>query len=129
MPFDGHHCSHSLLVGVRQQCLGPFSYPFQNRGIFRQPLQDVPDRANLLGAALLFFGIALLSQVLTVISTYVSTNVGWTATNALRADLARHCLYLDMPFHNARTPGEMIDRLVTRLPQPAAVGADTSRDR
>jgi ATP-binding cassette subfamily B protein len=66
---------------------------------------------NLLGAALLFFGIALLSQALTVLSTYVSTNVGWTATNALRADLARHCLYLDMPFHNAHTPGEMIDRL------------------
>ncbi len=67
--------------------------------------------ANLFGAALLFFGIALLSQVLSIISTYVSTNVGWTATNALRADLARHCLHLDMPFHNARTPGEMIDRL------------------
>jgi len=67
--------------------------------------------ANLFGAALLFFGIALLSQLLTIASTYVSTNVGWTATNALRADLARHCLYLDMPFHNARTPGEMIDRL------------------
>lgn len=67
--------------------------------------------ANLFGAALLFFGIALLSQLLSIISTYVSTNVGWTATNALRADLARHCLYLDMPFHNAHTPGEMIDRL------------------
>jgi ABC-type multidrug transport system fused ATPase/permease subunit len=67
--------------------------------------------ANLFGAALLFFGIALLSQLLSIVSTYVSTNVGWTATNALRADLARHCLYLDMPFHNARTPGEMIDRL------------------
>jgi ATP-binding cassette subfamily B protein len=67
--------------------------------------------ANLFGAALLFFGIALLSQVLSIISTYVSTNIGWTATNALRADLARHCLHLDMPFHNARTPGEMIDRL------------------
>ncbi len=67
--------------------------------------------ANLFGAALLFFGIALLSQLLTIGSTYVSTNIGWIATNALRADLARHCLYLDMPFHNARTPGEMIDRL------------------
>jgi ABC-type multidrug transport system fused ATPase/permease subunit len=37
--------------------------------------------------------------------------VGWTATNALRADLAEHCLYLDMSFHNARTPGEMIERI------------------
>ena len=30
---------------------------------------------------------------------------------ALRADLAEHCLYLDMSFHNARTPGEMIERV------------------
>jgi len=64
----------------------------------------------------LLVGYALLSQVLTVISTYVSTNMGWTATNALRADLARHCLSLDMPFHNARTPGEMIDQRRHRLP-------------
>ncbi|HTK10139.1 MAG TPA: ABC transporter ATP-binding protein [Ktedonobacteraceae bacterium] len=65
----------------------------------------------LFGSALLFFVIALISQGLTVASTYVSTNVGWTATNALRADLAQHCLQLDMPFHNLHTPGEMIDRL------------------
>jgi len=68
-------------------------------------------KANLLGAAVLFFSIALLSQVLTVASTYVSTNVGWTATNALRTDLARRCLHLDMSFHNTHTPGEMIERL------------------
>jgi ATP-binding cassette, subfamily B, bacterial len=67
--------------------------------------------SSLVGSAVLFFVIALISQCLTVASTYVSTNVGWTATNALRTDLARHCLQLDMPFHNAHTPGEMIDRL------------------
>ena len=67
--------------------------------------------ANLIAAALLFMCIALLQQVVTVLSTYVSENVAWTATNALRADLARHCLNLDMSFHNERTPGELIERI------------------
>jgi ATP-binding cassette subfamily B protein len=62
-------------------------------------------------SALLFIGVALVQQVTTVIATYVSENVGWTATNALRSDVAEHCLYLDMSFHNARTPGEMIERI------------------
>lgn len=61
--------------------------------------------------ALLFMGIALAQQIISVSATYISENVGWTATNALRADVAEHCIYLDMSFHNARTPGEMIERI------------------
>ena len=44
-------------------------------------------------------------------TTYVGEDVSWTATNALRADLTQHCLRLDMDFHNARTPGELIERI------------------
>ena len=62
-------------------------------------------------SALLFMGVALAQQIASVWATYVSENVGWTTTNALRADVAEHCLYLDMSFHNARTPGEMIERI------------------
>src|SRR5690349_18258370 len=40
----------------------------------------------LLPAALLFIGLAILAQGLAVTATYVSENVGWTATNALRID-------------------------------------------
>jgi ABC-type multidrug transport system fused ATPase/permease subunit len=61
--------------------------------------------------ALLFMGAALVQQVVTVGATYLGEKVGWTATNALRADVAEHCIYLDMSFHNARTPGEMIERI------------------
>lgn len=61
--------------------------------------------------ALLFIGIALAQQALTVGATYLSLRVGWTATNALRLDLARHCLLLDLSFHKARTPGELIERI------------------
>ncbi len=61
--------------------------------------------------ALVFIGAALLQQVTSVTATYVSENVAWTATNRLRADLAAHCLNLDMPFHNTHTPGDMIERV------------------
>jgi ATP-binding cassette, subfamily B, bacterial len=66
---------------------------------------------NLSLAALTFLGLALIVQLLSVAATYVGENVGWTATNNLRADLALFCLRLDMSFHNGRTPGEMIERI------------------
>ena len=66
---------------------------------------------RLTTAALLFLGVALVKHVSTLAPTYVSEDVGWTATNALRADLALHCLRLDMSFHNAHTPGELIERV------------------
>jgi ABC-type multidrug transport system fused ATPase/permease subunit len=50
----------------------------------------------LLFAALLFIGIALIQRTIAFCSTYVAENDCWTATNALRADLALHCLLLDM---------------------------------
>src|SRR5688500_7376206 len=47
---------------------------------------------TLTGAALLFIVVALVNQGVVVGATYLGENVGWTATNALRADLAAHCL-------------------------------------
>lgn len=61
--------------------------------------------------AILFLGIAVAGQVLAVAEVYVAENLGQTTTNALRADLAEHCLGLDLGFHNARTPGELIERV------------------
>ncbi|MBI4928149.1 MAG: ABC transporter ATP-binding protein [Anaerolineae bacterium] len=65
----------------------------------------------LLINAAIFIGVALLQQVMAVGVTYLGENVAWTATNALRAELARHCLNLDMGFHNNHTPGELIERI------------------
>ena len=42
---------------------------------------------------------------------YVAQNIGLIATNRIRADLTMQCLQLDMGFHNARTPGELIERV------------------
>jgi ABC-type multidrug transport system fused ATPase/permease subunit len=68
-------------------------------------------REQLVQAAILFIIVALAHQLVSVSAAYVSEVVGWTATNALRTDLAEHCLHLDMSFHNAHTPGEMIERI------------------
>ena len=61
--------------------------------------------------ALAFIGLALAQQIVAVSVTYLGENVAWTATNALRAELAWHALNLDMRFHNDHTPGELIERI------------------
>ena len=67
--------------------------------------------SRLIAAAVLFTAIAVVQQLVNVLAAYTSGRVGWTATNALRADLGEHCLSLDMSFHNDHTPGEMIERI------------------
>ncbi|MBI3973418.1 MAG: ABC transporter ATP-binding protein [Chloroflexi bacterium] len=63
--------------------------------------------------ALLFLAAAVAQQVIAVGTGYVGADVGWTATKRLRTDLLAHCLSLDLVFHSARTPGEMIERVDT----------------
>lgn len=65
----------------------------------------------LLLVAILFTISALVAQIVGVGAAYVGENVGWVATNALREDLATHCLQLDMRFHHERSPGELIERI------------------
>lgn len=72
---------------------------------------SVGDPANLTRLALLFLAAAVITQVLNAGATYVAADVGWTATNRLRRDLTEHTVSLDMSFHNARTSGEMIERI------------------
>jgi len=62
-------------------------------------------------AAIAFIGLAIFQQVVGVSATYLGETVAWNATNALRAELAQHCLNLDMSFHNDRSPGELIERI------------------
>lgn len=65
----------------------------------------------LLRRALLFFAIVLLTQLASILATYLSEWVAWTATNLLRVDLAEHCLRLDMAFHQSHPPGALIERV------------------
>lgn len=78
---------------------------------FLDSLQRGGQLRTLFGAAAIFMAITLLQQLVLLAATYVGELVGWTATNALRVDLARHCLGLDMSFHKAHTPGELIERV------------------
>src|SRR6185295_3641649 len=81
-------------------------------------VQTFIDRATNGGElrTLLWIGVAYLAVAIgqnwTLVGwQYVAQNVGLIATNRIRADLTMHCLKLDMGFHNARTPGELIERV------------------
>jgi len=65
----------------------------------------------LIQAGLLFLIVSLAQQGATVGAVYWGERVAWTATNALRLDLAAHLLRLDPAYHQARTPGELIERV------------------
>ena len=67
--------------------------------------------STLTWTAIAFISVALIQQGVAVAVTYLGENVAWTATNALRAELAEHALHLDMRFHNDHTPGELIERI------------------
>ncbi|HEU5299678.1 MAG TPA: ABC transporter ATP-binding protein [bacterium] len=102
-----------LFTGIGLQLLTP-----QILARFIDLARGGADQEVLARLAGLFLAVALAGQVISALSVYASENVGWTATNQVREDLALHCLHLDLPFHNAKTPGEMIERVdgdVTQL--------------
>lgn len=67
--------------------------------------------AQLMPLAFAFLFVAVANQLLGALSTYLGADVGWGATNALRVDLFRHALHLDLRYHKERTSGEMIERI------------------
>jgi len=102
-----------LLVGIALQLVNP-----QVIRYFLDTAQSGGAPRSLMYAAGLFIAFAILQQALALAANLTSQNVGWSATNHLRADLALHCLRLDMTFHKQHTPGEMIQRVdedVTQL--------------
>ncbi len=95
-----------IFTGIGLQLINPQILRF-----FIDAFTSGSSHANLALAGALFVGIALAIQAVTVLATYLSENVAWTATNTLRSDLVAHCLTLDMAFHKAHTPGELIERI------------------
>ena len=85
-----------LLASTLLQLLGP-----RIIGAFIDNVTTGAAMPTLVRLASFFLGIALLGYLVKLGETYVSEDVGWTATNQLRADLTSHCLHLDMAFHNA----------------------------
>jgi ATP-binding cassette, subfamily B, bacterial len=95
-----------IFAAIGLQLVGPSVL-----GTFIDAMQaDVPVR-RLLAHGANFLAVAIIGQGATLGSTYLAETVGWRATNALRADLTRHCLDLDLGFHKAHTPGGLIERI------------------
>jgi ATP-binding cassette subfamily B protein/ATP-binding cassette subfamily C protein len=102
------------VVGLAILVLATIGLRLANPQILRQFIDTAMaggERATLIRDALLFFGIAVVAQLLSVVATYVGETVAWSATNALRLDLLRHALALDATFHKDHTPGQLIERI------------------
>jgi ATP-binding cassette, subfamily B, bacterial len=67
--------------------------------------------STLLMIGATFLAVALLTQLALVVEQYLAGNVAWRATNRLRADLTLHCLTLDLSYHGAHPPGELVERV------------------
>ena len=104
------------VVGLLTLLLGNIGLQLLNPQIVRHFIDvamgtDVGATNTLLLTALLYMGVGLAQQLVSAFTTYFSADVGWTATNTLRADLAKHVLRLDMSFHNGTVPGQLIERI------------------
>lgn len=95
-----------LLSGIAMQLISP-----QLIRYFIDTAQSGQGGEKLMQAALWFIGLSVLTQGVRVIAAYIGENVGWTATNRLRSEVAAHCLKLDMSFHKNHTSGSIIERV------------------
>ncbi|WP_416671470.1 ABC transporter ATP-binding protein [Egbenema bharatensis] len=66
---------------------------------------------TLLQFGVLFLGIAVAIQLLSIAESYLAADIGLRATNQLRSHLAFHCLRLDLSFHYQQPPGVLIERI------------------
>ncbi|MFS0724802.1 ABC transporter ATP-binding protein [Paenibacillus sp. 1P07SE] len=102
------------LIGLAALLLTSIALQLVNPQIIRYFIdhaQGSGPMEQLIYAALVFIGFSLFNQIISVIATYVSENVGWRTTNTMRSDLASHCLSLDMSFHKKHTSGSIIERV------------------
>ncbi|MBD0380242.1 ABC transporter ATP-binding protein [Paenibacillus sp. WST5] len=95
-----------LFTSIGMQLINPQIIRF-----FIDTAQSQGTMEPLIIAAGLFIGFSLIQQLVSVIATYFSENIGWKTTNTLRVDLAAHCLSLDMSFHKSHTSGSLIERV------------------
>ena len=82
--------------------------------ILREFLDAISQQAgwDLISRLALFYIVAAFAlRGVRVGESYLADLVAWQATNALRVNLVRHCLSLDLSFHLTHTPGELIERI------------------
>lgn len=95
-----------LVVGSGLQLAGPHLV----RYVIDGALGDAPLKSLVIAAAF-FLLVGVANIAVAAGSTHVGAEVGWRATNRLRADLLREVLGRELSFHENQTPGELIERL------------------
>ena len=96
----------ALVAGIGLQLVNPQLL----RSVIDGALAGEPSDA-LVPLAALFIGVAVVHQAAAITATWLAEDVGWRATNRLRANLTAHVLDLDMGFHTDHTPGHLIERV------------------
>ena len=66
---------------------------------------------QLINIAMIYIGLSIILQMIKILYTYTSQNIGWTATNELRENLIEHCVNLDMTFHKSQQVGQLVERI------------------
>jgi len=70
-----------------------------------------PEGGSIATVTVLYVVAVVMQQGFRLTSVWLSEVVGWLTTNDLRAELMEHCLALDPDFHEATSPGELIERI------------------
>lgn len=95
-----------LLTTIGLQLLTPFIL-----GQFIDAVTHGRAADTLFVLAVVYICVAFFARGVRVGETYTAERLAWITTNALRLDVARHCLRLDLSFHHQHTPGELIERV------------------
>lgn len=95
-----------LFVTIALQLVNP-----QLIKVFIDRIIDGAAVDELVPIAIAFMVVAIVHQMLLIWATYLAEQIGWSATNALRADLTDHVVRLDMGYHKSTSPGELIERI------------------
>ena len=59
----------------------------------------------------LYVAMGVGRQLMAVVVAWSAADLAWRVTNELRSTLARHVLGLDLSFHRATSPGELVSRV------------------
>ena len=95
-----------MCAGLGLQIFNPLVIRF-----FIDTAQSQGELGTLYLAAVLFIVVEVVVQVLDGATSYIGSDVSYRVTNGLRSRLVRHVLRLDLGFHNAHTPGQLIDMI------------------
>jgi len=93
-----------MCAGLGLQVFNPLVIRF-----FIDTAQSQGELGTLYLAAALFIVVEVVVQILDGGTAYVGSDVSYRITNGLRSRLVRHTLRLDLGFHNAHTPGQLIE--------------------